>query len=201
VIGRRQLPAEVTDLTDSTGMGEDGAVHSIQSATVRLPVSELDARWNAHWLERLARTYWRFLSRITLGLIRVIYTDQGREVVLLGRPLRLLTFHTPEYGLEPDRGTVTWRIAKGLLVSRPDEGFLKITVARSSSAPEEVAEVRVDVEVSNFYPAIAARISDHLYRWTQSKIHVLVTWGFLRSLARGDLAQSRAGQFAAEESD
>ena len=58
------------------------------------------------------------------------------------------------------------------------------------------SSVRVDVEVRNFYPAIAARISDHLYRWTQSKIHVIVTYAFLKSLARNDLAESVAGRFS-----
>ena len=35
-----------------------------------------------------------------------------------------------------------------------------------------------------------------LYQVTQSRIHVLVTYGFLRSLARLDLADSRVGRFA-----
>ncbi len=57
-------------------------------------------------LENLARTYWRFLSRVTLGLIRVIYGPSERRVVLLIRPLTLLRFEAPEYVVEPDHGKV-----------------------------------------------------------------------------------------------
>lgn len=202
MFSKRNLPAEVFGLSDTTRMDASGAVTSIQSATVKLPAEGVDELWNAHWLERLARTYWRFLSRATLGLIRVLYSDEGREVVLLFKPLRLLTFAKPEYTITPDHGVVTWRIAGGILVARADRGLLRITVTRGEeSADGSAATVRVDVEVRNFYPAIAARISDHLYRWTQSRIHVIVTYGFLNSLARGDLAESKAGQFAAAGSE
>ena len=75
--------------------------------------------WTPAHLERLARTYWRFLTRITLGLIRVHYSEHERSVVLLARPLRLLTFLAPEYEIDPERGLVRWRIARGLLVVAP----------------------------------------------------------------------------------
>ena len=52
------------------------------------------------------------------------------------------------------------------------------------------------MEVANFYPAIASASGRWLYTNTQSRIHVLVTHGFLRSLARLDLAESRVGRFA-----
>src|SRR3954466_8625984 len=58
----------VTSLDDSTG-----AVRSVQAADVLLPPAALEQIWSAEYLERLARTYWRFLSRITLGLIQVRY--------------------------------------------------------------------------------------------------------------------------------
>lgn len=198
------LPAQVSGLANSTGMDSRGAVTSIQSADVSLPAGGLEAIWSEHWLERLARTYWLYLSKVTLGLIRVVYSENGRQVVLLFRPFRLLTFAKPEYELTATHGSVTWRIAGGLLVARKNEGLLRIAVTRPSQTPDPFgnpggpaeSKVRVDVEVSNFYPAIAARISDHLYRWTQSAIHVFVTYGFLRSLARGELAESKAGQFA-----
>lgn len=195
----------VSDLSDMTVMDDDGAVVSVQSATVVLSSSQLASLWSATNLERLARTYWRYLTRITLGLIRVVYTAQGREVVLIARPLKLLSFHIPDYELDENQGRVTWRIANGLLVARPDEGLLAINVRRlpegperngSGSATQAPAAVRVDVEVRNFYPSIAAKISDHLYRWTQSKIHVIVTYAFLKSLARNDLAESVAGRFS-----
>ena len=54
-------------------------------------------------------------------------------------------------------------------------------------------KVRIEVEVANFYPAIAVGFSTPVYEATQSAIHVLVTHAFLRSLARLDLAQSKVG--------
>jgi hypothetical protein len=35
-----------------------------------------------------------------------------------------------------------------------------------------------------------------VYNATQSRIHVIVTYGFLRSLARLDLAESKVGRLA-----
>ena len=50
--------------------------------------------------------------------------------------------------------------------------------------------------MANFYPAIAFRIGRWVYANTQSRIHVIVTHAFLRSLARLDLAESVVGRFA-----
>ena len=61
--------------------------------------------WSAEYLERLARTYWSFLTRFSLGILRVLYTEDAREVVAFRRPFLLLRFHKPEYHLEPDGGT------------------------------------------------------------------------------------------------
>ena len=76
-----------------------------------MPAGELDAIWTPMHLERLARTYWKYLSRVTLGLIRVEYTDTERAVVLLHRPFVLLRFHAPEYEMSDGRGIVRWRSA------------------------------------------------------------------------------------------
>lgn len=174
-----------------------GAVRSVQSADVLLPAEALERVWSAEHLERLARTYWRFLSRITLGLIHVDYSEHERSIVFLLRPFRLLTFQAPEYELEPLRGLVRWRIARGLLVARRGRdggGYLQIEVRRDSS-DEDPARLHVTVEVANFYPAIS-RLSRRIYDATQSRIHVIVTNRFLRSLARLDLAESRVRRFA-----
>ena len=56
--------------------------------------------------------------------------------------------------------------------------------------------MHVEVEVASFYPAIATWLTKFVYSHTQSKIHVLVTHGFLRSLARLDLEESAVGRFA-----
>jgi hypothetical protein len=188
----RAIIAEVEDA--STVDAQTGEVRSVQSAQLSLPEAELAQMWSPTYLERLARTYWRWLTRVTLGLIQVKYTETERFVVLLFKPLRLLTFRAPEYELQGDRGVVRWRVERGLLVAkagRHGRGYLQIEVRRL-----DATHVRVEIEVENFYPRIAAGLGRRFYRQTQSRIHVLVTKGFLRSLARLNLAESRTGRFS-----
>jgi hypothetical protein len=121
LVGMRSRPpkAVVVGLRDSTSLDRDsGAVRSVQRADLELDEAALSEIWTPEHLERLARTYWRFLSRVTLGLIRVHYTAGQRSVVLLVPQLKLLTFQAPEYEMDATRGLVRWRIARGLLVSR-----------------------------------------------------------------------------------
>jgi len=182
-----------------------GPVTSRQEAEVTLPRSELDRIWNPEYLERLARTYWRWLSKISLGVLRVVYTPTSRRIVFLTPPLTLLRFHAPEYETEPECGTVTWRIDRGLLVAPPGrgKGFLRIKVTRPADAPGDEVTAHVSSEVANFYPALGgwgwfAKIGAKIYRFTQLKLHVLVTNGFLRSLARLELVPSKVGQLRTE---
>ncbi len=212
--------AAITNLCDHTTVdAETGAMRSVQAADLTLSERALGELWSAENLERLARTYWRFLTRVTLGLVRVRYTERERFVVLFFRPLTLLAFRAPEYELEADHGVVRWRIERGLLVARAgreSKGHLQIDVRRlpGDGAPEgssegsgegpsrdlgtdtTAAHLHIEVEVANFHPAIASGISLRLYNATQSRIHVFVTHGFLRSLARLDLAKSRVGRLA-----
>ena len=129
-------------------------MRSIQAANVDMPEDELLALWQPVNLERLARTYWKYLSRVTLGIIRVTYTEQERAVVVIGRPLVLLRFHAPEYDISDGRGIVQWKIQDGLLVAKRNEGYLEIDVKRLESDREGYARVHVEVEVANFYPAL-----------------------------------------------
>jgi hypothetical protein len=195
----RAVKALIVDLGDSTSLDRDtGAVRSVQEADLIIDEAALAEIWTPVHLERLARTYWRFLTRVTLGLIRVCYDEHERSVVLVARPLKLLTFQAPEYEMDRTRGLVRWRIARGLLVSRrgrSGRGYLQIDVRRSPGEDPEHAHLHVEVEVANFYPSIASRLSRRVYNVTQSRIHVIVTYGFLRSLARLDLAESRVGRF------
>jgi hypothetical protein len=196
--------AQIVELASSTSFDRDtGAVRSVQKADLVVEQSALEAIWTPAHLERLARTYWRFLSRVTLGLVRVRYTESERSVVLVARPLQLLSFHAPEYEMSPTRGLVRWRIARGLLVSRQGHdggGYLQIEVCRYPGAESSHARLHVEVAVANFYPSIASRLSLRLYNATQSRIHVIVTYGFLRSLARLDLAESRVGRYRGDPS-
>jgi hypothetical protein len=196
---RRWSRAVISNLRDSTSVDRGtGAVRSVQAADLLLPAVALAEIWSPAYLERLARTYWRFLTRVTLGLVRVRYTESQRFVVLLFRPLTLLAFEAPEYELAPSRGLVRWRIARGLLVARRSRechregGYLQIEVRRPRGEESPFVHLHVEVEVANFYPSIAG-VSLGLYNATQSRIHVIITRGFLRSLARLDLARSRVG--------
>jgi hypothetical protein len=200
---RRQHPAHAVIVSPrkSTVIQRDGAVRSLQSAELTIDEREMEDLWTPANLENLARTYWRFLSRVTLGLIRVAYDADSRSVVLLVRPLTLLRFDTPQYTIQDDHGAVSWRIRDGLLVARAGRGcgFLSLDVRRQPPDGSERRRVRIEVEVANFFPSIAAGFSIPVYEMTQSTIHVLVTNAFLRSLAKLDLATSKVGQLA--ESD
>jgi hypothetical protein len=203
---RRQARARVTIVREQqAAAAPDGSVTTRQVADVTLPRAELDRVWSPAYLERLARTYWRFLTRVSLGLLRVLYTESSREIVFLARPIVLLRFHVPEYEAEANRGSVTWRIDRGILVAPAGRGrgYLRISVERPPEAADDGDSVtgRVTSEVASFYPAIAgwgwfARIGRHVYAVTQLKFHVVITHAFLRSLARLDLAESRVGALA-----
>lgn len=203
---RRAMPAQAVIVSPprSTVIARDGAVHSLQCAELTLPQKTLERLWTTENLENLARTYWRFLSRVTLGVIRVVYGRDERRVVLLARPLTLLRFAAPDYLIEPAHGKVTWRIKDGLLVARRGRGagFLALDVRHlaADESPNQ-AKVRIEVEVANFYPAIAAGLSTPVYEATQSSIHVLVTHAFLRSLARLELARSKVGRLRARDGE
>jgi hypothetical protein len=190
----RIVPVAQPESTAGEGIG------SKQVAEVTLPRSVLERIWSPEYLERLARTYWHFLTRISLGLLRVLYTPDSREVVLLRRPLLLLRFKPPEYDFHADGGTVTWPIERGLLVARRGRGrgYLRLTVLRRTSGdrggPEATAVVTS--EVVNFYPMIASRLGRWIYNQTQLRIHVIVTHAFLRSLANLELQESRTGSFS-----
>ncbi len=215
--GRWRRNKAISDPSDETTRDtRTGAVRSVQAAELVLAPHALDAIWSPAYLERLARTYWRFLARVTLGLVHVHYSDRERSVVLVLPMIRLITFAEPEYEMDGEHGIVRWRIVRGLLVARkrrtdaageaPErQGHLQIEVRRCEDEEgarevEPRARLRIEIEVANFYPAIAFAFSRRLYDITQSRIHVLVTRAFLRSLARGsrdgvpDLAVSKVGR-------
>ena len=191
-----------------TTSNPDGSVTSRNIADVAVPPSELEKIWNTEYLERLARTYWRFLTRVSLGLIRVHYTPDSREVVLVTKPFVLLKFFAPEYETSAEGGTVTWRINNGLLVAPQGHGtgFLRIAVERRDDPRTHEIELRVYSEVANFYPLLAGwgwwkRIGGVIYRFTQYTIHNIVTSAFFNSLASLDLEESKVGKFREEEAE
>ena len=197
---RARARVTIVELSDSHHSEDTGATGSRQMAEVTLPKAELERMWSPEYLERLARTYWSFLSRFSLGVIRVLYSESSRDVVFLRRPFVLLRLKKPEYDFNPDGGTVTWPIDRGVLVARRGRGrgFLRLTVHRK---PEQdgTGEVTVVIssEVVSFYPTIATRFSRWIYEQTQLRIHVIVTHAFLRSLANLELEPSRVGTLRA----
>src|SRR3954447_2052042 len=201
---RARARVHIVDVPASEA-AEDGAVTTQQCAEVTLPRNELERIWTPEYLERLARTYWRFLTRVSLGILRVLYTPDSREIAIITRPFILLRFAPPEYDIHAGGGTVTWPIENGLLVATRgrDRGYLRLGVElEPGDSPE--ATVKVTSEVANFYPRIAgsgwfARIGRVVYRFTQLRLHVIVTQAFLRSLARLDLEPSIVGALAPPE--
>jgi hypothetical protein len=194
----RRTRARVNILpTPETRCAPDGSAASRQVAEVILPRSELERIWTPAYMERLARTYWRFLTRVSLGFLRVLYTPTSREVVVLRRPFVLLRFHAPEYHFDGQSGTVTWPIDRGLLVARGGRGrgYLRLTVRRAPDpdGAGPLAAVTVSSEIVSFYPTIAARFSNWIYNQTQLRIHVIVTHAFLRSLANLEFEESQVG--------
>src|SRR5829696_7386636 len=103
---RREAKARVNVVKHpETDSNEDGSITSRNIADIEVPRSEIERIWNTEYLERLARTYWRFLTRVSLGLIRVVYSADSREIVLVTKPFVLLRFHAPEYDTPPNGGT------------------------------------------------------------------------------------------------
>ncbi len=201
--------ARVTLLPDpETGpLSTSGATRSIQEAEIKAPVNVFDEMWKPEYLERLARAYWAYLGRISLGLIRVLYEPSARTVVFVSRRLPLLRFRKPQYVIGPGFGQVTWQIERGLLVAPLGRGQGMLRIRVSASAREEdatEATVKVRTEVANFYPLLRgwgwfARIGVRFYNVTQVRIHAWVTHGFLRSLARLELPPSRVGALVTED--
>jgi hypothetical protein len=204
--------AKIRVLPDPGGgpAGAYGPVKTVQAAQLELPVEMLEDLWRAENLERLARAYWAFLERISLGLLKVIYTPSSRTVVLLNRRIPLLRFRRPSYEVASGLGAVTWPIERGILVARRGRGRgrLRITVRRLDDvpAPEGSAVVWMASEVSNFYPGLRlggplVRLGAWLYNQTQMRIHVVVTHGFFRSLTDLELPDSRIGSLSSQAAE
>lgn len=176
----------------------DGPLRSVQEAVLAIEASTLEELWRPETLERLARGYWRYLNRISLGLLRIAYSGSERSIVLLTRRFALLRFRAPQYDLGLGFGRVTWPIERGVLVapSGRGRGYLRFDVRRMEPGPGGEGRVRIRAVVANFYPLLRgsgrfARLGSFIYSQTQLRIHVLVTRGYLRSLERGNLAPLR----------
>lgn len=182
---------------ERTRVRPSGAVGSVQEAEITVERSFLERIWTTDNLELLARAYWAFLRRMSLGIIRVQYAAASRTVAAFGK-IPLLRFGAPIYETENGTGRVTWPIDRGLLVAREGrgKGALRVSVTRcdrDGEGDEALDQVRLiaRVEVENFYPGLRgrgrfARFGAWFYAQTQLRIHVLVCNAYLRSLPRLD---------------
>ena len=174
------------------GLATSGGVKCSQTAVVTVDQEIFEQIWTQSTLELLARSYWRFIRKRSLGAIRVSYRDpDSQTVILFTRRIPLLRFHSPQFHTGADEAWVEWPIDKGLLVARAGrgKGFLRIKVKDSGVPDGRPGRHRLEVtsEVSNFYPWIRgsrlfARIGTWIYSQTQLRTHIWVTKGFLRSL-------------------
>lgn len=183
------IRVELLEEPSGRGISTSGGVTCEQRALVTIDRATLEQLWTRSTLELVARSYWTFLRRRSLGLIRVTYSDRAQVVTLLGR-IPLLRFRSARFSISEDSAAVEWPIGDGLLVARNgrDRGYLRITASRSEGGDPDRPAVAVSSTVSNFYPWIRgrgrfARFGTWLYTRTQFRIHVAVTRGFLRSLA------------------
>ena len=197
---RRPRRATVVELENETSVDPaTEAVTSIQKADLSIDREALQEIWTPRHLERLARTYWRFLSRVTLGLIHVPYTEGERSVVFLARAAAAA--HLPGPGIRDGRLPRAGPLGHLQGPAGLQAGARRRRLPADRGAPPAGGRragprtrLHVEVAVVNFYPSIASGLSRTIYNITQSRIHVVVTYGFLRSLTRLDLAESRVGR-------
>lgn len=173
------------------GLATSGGVKCAQTAVITVDQEIFDQIWTPSTLDLLARSYWQFIRRRTLGAIHVSYRTESPKVVLFSRHIPLLSFRSPEFQTGGDEASVTWPIERGLLVARAgrEKGFLRIAIEHSGQHDDRPGRQRLVVtsEVSNFYPWIRGsgwfgRLGTWIYSQTQLRTHIWVTKGFLRSL-------------------
>jgi len=172
------------------GLATTGGVTCEQTAVITVDQETFEQIWTPSTLELLARTYWRFIRKRSLGAIRVVYRPGSQTVVLFSRRIPLLRFDSPTFHTGGEGAYVEWPIDKGLLVARAgrDQGFLRIAV-KNEGGSDGGSRQRLEVSstVSNFYPWLRgsgwfARVGTWIYSQTQLRSHIWITKGFLRSL-------------------
>jgi hypothetical protein len=198
--GEARAEVKILDPGDPVKVSPTGPASSIQKAEIGVARDVLERIWSADSLELLARGYWVFLRRISLGIIRVHYALDSRTVTALGK-VPLLRFGTPIYDTGEGSGRVTWPIDSGILVARAGRGrgHLRVSVERcdrdgvddEGDARRDEVKLIAEVEVANFYPGLRgsgwfARFGAWFYAQTQLRIHVIVCNAYLRSLPRMD---------------
>ena len=178
-------------------VGTSGAVGSIQEAEITVDRNLLDGIWTADNLELIARGYWAFLRRISLGIIRVEYARRITEGDRLRQdpaaPLRRPRLRGR--GGLPARSNGRSTAACSSRGRRPWQGRparlghpLRPRRRRRRGRRGSSSRCRLiaKVEVENFYPGLRgrgrfARLGAWIYAQTQLRIHVFVCNGYLRT--------------------
>lgn len=187
--GGQTFRAKILPAPSPRPIARTGAIESIQEADIAIDQATLARIWSVGNLELMARAYWAFLRRFTLGIIRVIYGPDSRTITAFGK-IPLLRFGKPSYTIDDAHGEVRWPILSGPLVAPEGRGDGHLSVdVRRLNPDEDPTTVRIGVTVGNFYPGIRgrgrfARIGAWIYGQTQVRIHVIVCNAYLRSLAR-----------------
>ena len=191
---RRAGDGVISQVDDNTVMDSGGAVRSIQSADLTMPAG--DRRDLVADVPRAPRAHLLAVPLpLSLGLIRVEYTETERRVVLLRRPFVLLAS-----AARVRDGATAASCAGGS--ARRARGQARPRIPGDRRAPQAdddrpgYENLHVEVEVANYYPRIATAFTQWAYKVTQSRIHVIVTYGFLRSIARRELDALAVGRFA-----
>jgi hypothetical protein len=139
----------------------DGAIESEQRVALTRPVVE----FSAAGAERLGRSYWREVRRLTGSLVRPRERDGGAlELRLLGGPV-LLRFDRPTLEASEMRACCSYPIAGGLLTRRAAG---ELTFEQTAGA--------LSSTVRGFFPRVAN------YDRLQGRAHVAVSRRYFRRL-------------------
>jgi hypothetical protein len=140
--------------------GSDGAIESEQRVGLTRPVVE----FSAAGAERLGRSYWREVRRLTGSLVRPRERGGALELRLLGGPV-LLRFDRPTIEAGETRAFCSYPISGGLLARR----------AAGELTFEQTAETLTST-VRGFFPRVAH------YDRLQGRAHVAVSRRYFRRL-------------------
>jgi hypothetical protein len=178
-----------------------GPVGSVHEAELLVAEQDVERVISAEVLSQVSDAYWRFLGRISLGLLRK-HAEPGHEsLVVVLRQAALLRLDAPTYREDSENASVTWPIDRGLLVAREGwgRGSLAISLRRAARDPRRSGDARVlmRMEVVGYYPRCRGHgrftpVGTWIYANTQAQIHRFVLRGFMRSLAGLELPPAAA---------
>jgi hypothetical protein len=169
-----------------------GPVASVHEAELTVATEGSEHLVEAGFMREIADAYWRFLSRISLGILRKHSEPDHVSLVVLSPRAPLLRFRAPRYEVDAGSGEVEWGIDRGLLVASRGRGHgsLRIRIEQLAESERDPGEVHLlmRMEVLGYYPRSRGRgwfapAGAWIYGHTQAQIHRIVLRGFMRSLA------------------